>query len=222
MSATSQNYFFSSIGKKQVMAITGLGLCGFLVSHLLGNMLLLLGPDAFNTYAYTLTSTSLIYVAEIGLLVLFIAHVVLAITLTVKNKQARPTKYYLKRKTGAGETFASQTMIYTGFVLLVFIILHLINFKYGTMYATTVNGVEMRDLYRLVIEYFSNPLYVAWYVFAMIAIGIHTSHGFQSAFQSIGINHPKYTPIIKKISCAFGVIVGVGYSALAIFCYFQN
>lgn len=222
MSATSQNYFFSSIGKKQVMAITGLGLCGFVISHLLGNLLILVGPDAFNTYAHTLTSNKLIYVAEAGLVAMFVLHIILAATLRVQNSQARPVKYYLKRKTGKGETFASQTMIYTGLILLVFVVLHVMNFKYGTHYDTTVNGVAMRDLYKLVIEYFSNPLYVAWYVFAMIAIGVHTSHGFQSAFQSLGLNHPKYTPRIKDASKIFGIVVAVGFSGLAIFCHFQN
>lgn len=222
MSATSQNYFFSSIGKKQVMAITGLGLCGFLVSHLLGNLLILLGPDAFNSYSHALISNKLIYIAEAGLLGMFLLHIVLAATLKVQNLQARPVSYYLKRKTGRGETFASQTMIYTGFIVLIFLILHIMNFKYGTHYETTIDGEKVRDLYKLVIEYFANPLYVVWYVFAMIAIGVHTSHGFKSAFQSLGVNHPKYTPMIKDLSVAFAVIVTIGFSGLAIYCHFQN
>ena len=218
----SHNYILSSIGRKQIMALTGFGLIGFTASHLLGNLLLLLGGDVFNMYAYKLTSNPLIYVAEAGLLGMFLLHIVLAIVLKVQNSQARPHGYYLKVKTGRGETFASSTMPYTGIILLIFVITHLMNFKFGSMYMTTVDGLEIRDLYRTVIEYFANPLYVGWYVFAMLALGVHTSHGFQSMFQSWGFNHPKYTPIIQTLSLAYGVFVGLGFAFLAVYCYLQN
>lgn len=218
----SHNYFTSSVGKKQIMALTGAGLVGFTATHLLGNLLIFVGADAFNVYAYTLTSNPLIYVAEAGLLGMFLLHITLAVVLKLQNSGARPQRYYSKVSTGRGETFASKTMPITGFILLVFVIVHLLNFKFGSMYPTTVDGVEMRDLYRTVIEYFASPLYVAWYVFAMIALGIHTSHGFHSMFQSWGFNHPKYTPAIKAMALAYGVVVAVGFSSLAIFCHFQN
>ncbi len=218
----SHNYFTSSIGKKQIMALTGFGLVGFTASHLLGNLLILLGPDAFNKYAYTLTSNPLIYVAEAGLLGMFLLHLFLAVVLKLENIAARPQNYYVKVKTGRGETFASSTMPYTGIILLIFVVIHLLNFKFGSNYPTTVDGVEMRDLYRTVVEYFANPLYVAWYVVAMIALGLHTSHGFQSVFQTWGFNHPKYTPVIQTASLAYGLFVGAGFSILAIFCHFQN
>ena len=218
----SHNYFTSSIGKKQIMALTGFGLVGFTASHLLGTLLILLGPDAFNKYAYTLTSNPLIYVAEAGLLGMFLLHLFLAVVLKLENIAARPQNYYVKVKTGRGETFASSTMPYTGIILLIFVVIHLLNFKFGSNYPTTVDGVEMRDLYRTVVEYFANPLYVAWYVVAMIALGLHTSHGFQSVFQTWGFNHPKYTPVIQTASLAYGLFVGAGFSILAIFCHFQN
>lgn len=220
--AQSHNFLSSSIGKKQIMALTGFGLIGFSLTHLLGNLLIFLGADAFNMYAYTLTSNKLILVAEAGLVAMFVVHLILAVVLKIQNSKARPQKYYVKTKSGHGETFASSTMPYTGLIILVFIVLHLINFKYGSEYLTTVDGVQVRDLFRTVIEYFANPAYVVWYVFAMIAFGIHTSHGFQSMFQSWGINHPKYTPLIHKASCLYGFVVAVGFSSLAIFCHFQN
>jgi succinate dehydrogenase / fumarate reductase cytochrome b subunit len=204
------------------MALTGFGLVGFTATHLLGNLFILVGADAFNMYAYTLTSNPLIYVAEAGLLGMFLLHLVLAVVLKLENLSARPKGYYVKTKTGRGETFASSTMPYTGIIILIFVIIHLLNFKFGSNYPTTVDGTEMRDLYRTVIEYFANPLYVAWYVFAMIALGVHTSHGFQSMFQSWGINHSKYTPIIQTASLAYGLFVGAGFSLLAIYCHFQN
>lgn len=218
----SHNYFTSSIGKKQITAFTGLGLLGFTAAHLAGNLLLLLGPDAFNAYGNALVTNKLIYVAEAGLLTLFILHIVMAALVTIKNVGARSKRYYVKNRSGRGETIASMTMPYTGIILLVFIILHLINFKYGVHYETIVDGVEMRDLHRLVVEYFANPLYVAWYVFAMIALGMHTGHGLQSSLQTWGLNHPAYTPKVKAISVAYGIAVAIGYSGLAVFCYFQN
>lgn len=218
----SHNYLTSSIGKKQIMALTGLGLLGFTASHLLGNILIFVGADAFNFYAHQLTSNPLIYVAEAGLAGMFLLHILLAILTRVENMRARPVNYYVKTRSGRGETLASKTMPLTGIVLLVFIILHLLNFKFGTEYATTVDGVAMRDLYKTVVEYFASPLYVAWYVFAMCTLGYHTSHGFQSAFQSWGLRHPKYTPVIDVLSLVYGVVVAFGFSAMAIYCHFQN
>lgn len=218
----SHNYFTSSIGKKQITAVTGLGLLGFTATHLAGNLLLLVGPDTFNAYGHALVTNKLIYLAEAGLLAFFIAHIVMAALVTIRNASARGKRYYVRTRSGRGESIASMTMPYTGVVLLVFIILHLINFKFGAHYETTVDGVVMRDLYKLVVEYFANPLYVGWYVFAMIALGLHTGHGLQSSLQSLGLNHPSYTPAVKALSVAYGFAVAVGYSGLAVFCYFQN
>lgn len=216
------NYFTSSIGKKQIMALTGFGLVGFTASHLLGNLLLLLGPDTFNLYGHKLTSNPLIYVAEAGLLGMFLLHILLAVLLKLQNMAARPHGYYKKVKTGRGQTIASTTMPYTGVIILIFIITHLMNFKFGSNYPTTVDGLVIRDLYRTVVEYFSNPLYVAWYVVAMLALGLHTGHGVQSMFQTWGFNHSKYTPVIQVASIAYGLFVGAGFSLLAIYCHLQN
>lgn len=215
-------YLSSSVMKKQVMGITGLLLCGFLLSHLAGNTLIYVGADAFNKYAHALITNPLIYIAEAGLALIFLTHIGLAIKLTIENKAARPTNYYIKQKTGRGATFASSTMPYTGMLILVFLITHLINFKFGPVYSTTVSGVEMRDLYKTVVEYFHSPLNVVWYIVCMIALGIHVSHGFWSAFQSLGVNHPKYNCLIKFASKAFAVLVTIGYSALPIFCHLQG
>lgn len=216
-------YLSSSIGRKQIMAVTGLGLCGFLVAHLLGNFSLLVGPEAFNFYAHTLTKNkTLLYIAEAGLLAMFLTHILLAFKLTWENKKARDVRYHTKKKTGRGETFASATMPYTGIIILIFLVLHLLNLKFGTNYTTYLDGEQVRDLYKTTIEYFASPLNVAWYLFSMIAIAFHTGHGFQSTFQSLGINHPKYTPAIKKISCAYAFIVSVGFGVITLWCYLQN
>lgn len=221
MSAVS-HYFCSSIGRKHLIAFTGLSLCLFLVSHLAGNLLLLVGPDAFNYYAYKLTSNPLIYVAEAGLLVIFLIHFGLAVKLTIENKQARGKRYLKKTRTGRGATFMSETMPYTGFILLIFIILHLIQLKFGAHYETSVDGVQMRDLYRLVLEYFSSPIAAAWYVIAMIAAGLHTAHGFSSAFQSFGLNHPRYFKKIQCISYIYAIVIAVGFSFLAVWAHLKG
>lgn len=219
----SRSYFLSSVVKKQIMAVTGLLLCGFLLGHLAGNLLIIISPDAFNQYGHALVSNKpLLYTAEAGLVVLFLLHLTMAAKLTVENHTARPQKYFIKQKTGRGATFASSTMPYTGLIILIFLITHLNSFKYGTVYMTTVDGVEMRDLYRTVMEFFAWPVGAAWYAFAMTAMAIHVSHGFWSAFQSIGFFHSRYTPLLRKAGVAYAVLVGAGFTALALYGYIQG
>lgn len=219
MSSTLAITMKSSIVKKQLVGITGLLLCGFLVTHLAGNFLLLVGPEAFNKYGHALTSNPLIYVAEAGLAALFIAHMGMAIRVTLQNKAARPEGYYMKTKTGRGSTFASSSMPYTGLILLAFIIFHLQGIKFGAVYNVTYDGVVMRDLYKLTFEKFSALPYVSFYVISMFAMGVHVSHGFWSAFQSVGFFHKKYTPAIRKTSIAFALFVGGGFSFIPVYCF---
>lgn len=222
MTAAVNHYFKSSIGRKHLVAVTGLLLCGFLVSHLLGNLLLLVGSDAFNLYASKLASLgSLLYLAEAGLLVVFLTHLYLAVRLNLENFKSRG-KYEMKKRTGRGTTIMSATMVPTGIILLVFIILHLMNLKFGTYYETEVGGVVMRDMYRTTMEYFQNPVNVAWYVFAMIAAGMHTAHGFASAFQSLGLNFPKYYPKIKFLSYLYAITIGGGFAFLSVWAYMKG
>ena len=216
------HYFRSSIGRKQLVAITGLLLCGFLVSHLSGNLLLMVSSDAFNLYAHKLASLGgLLYVIEGALAVIFCLHLGLAIKLTLENLQSRG-KYQMRTKTGRGTTFASQTMPFTGVILLVFLVLHLLNLKFGTNYETTINGVVMRDLTRTTIEYFRSVGATAWYIVAMIVAAIHTSHGFASAFQSMGWNHGKYFKNVKRLGFIYAVAVGGGFAFLAIYCHMKG
>lgn len=222
INSSALRFFSSSIGLKQLVGATGLALCGFLVTHMAGNFLILVSKDAFNTYAHKLTSNPLIYVAEAILAGLFLMHLGLAMRLAFENKAARPERYAVKRATGRGTTFASKTMPLTGLVILAFLISHLLNMKFGTYYETTLDGIVVRDLYRTVMEYFSDPLHTAWYVVAMVTAGIHTSHGFGSAFQSLGINHPKYNPLIKLLTKLYGLFIAVGFSGIAIWSFLQG
>jgi succinate dehydrogenase / fumarate reductase cytochrome b subunit len=222
MNGRLTRYLKSSIGKKQIMAVTGLLLIGFLLGHLGGNLLLLCGGDTFNKYAHLLITNPLLPIAEGGLVVLFLAHLGLAIRTIIENKKARPVPYYYKKVTGRGSNLASASMPYTGIILLIFVISHLIHFKYGPHYDVVVNGVEMRDIYKVVIDYFQNKIWVLWYVFAMTCTGFHVAHGFQSAFQSLGFNHPNYNGTIKKISIGLGIIIASGFSLLAIYSHLKG
>ncbi len=223
MSSKSSCSFLNSVMKKQFMGVSGLLLCGFVLSHLIGNLTIFVGSDAFNRYSYTLTSNPLIYIAEAGLVAVFLVHLFFAIKLVLENRAARPVPYaYARKHSGRGATFASSTMPITGVLTLIFLILHIRALKFGAYYETEVHGVLMRDIYRTTVEYFQDPLKVLWYIIAVCSLGFHVSHGFWSAFQSLGLNHPKYMPKIKCAAWAFGVLVAVGFSALAIFCYFQG
>ena len=222
MTAAVNHYFRSSIGRKHLVAITGLLLCGFLVSHLLGNLLLLVGSDAFNLYSYKLFSLGgLLYVIEAGLALVFLVHIYLAVRLNLENYKSRG-KYQMKKRTGRGTTFMSATMPITGLILLVFLILHLMNLKFGTNYRTVVDGIEMRDMYKTTMEYFLNPVNVGWYVFAMICAALHTAHGFSSAFQSLGWNHGKYFGKIKVIGYLYAVTIGGGFAFLSVWAYLKG
>jgi succinate dehydrogenase / fumarate reductase, cytochrome b subunit len=203
----------ASIGKKLMMAITGLSFIGFLMAHLAGNLTIYGGKEAFNAYAQKLhTLGPILKIAEIGLLVFAIVHVLTGVWLFYQNYNARPQKYAIK-KSGGGRTIGSRTMPYTGLFLLVFVILHLSNFTFTDKSQTTI--------YEIVSNTFANPSYVFFYTVAMAVAAIHVSHGFWSAFQSLGLNHSKYMPIIMLLSIVFAVVVGVGFGLLPIYISFQ-
>lgn len=215
-------YLKSSIVKKQIMAVTGLMLCGFLVVHLAGNFLIFVGAKAFNSYAHALITSPILYPAEAILLLLFLSHIYMAIRLTIENKIARGQSYAVKKATGRGATLASSTMPYTGLITLIFLIFHLWHIKFGAEYRVVYNNVDMRDLFRLLLEYFSSIWVTAWYVFAHICLGFHVAHGFWSAFQSLGINNTNHSACLKKLGMVFGVIIAVGFSSVAIYLYLQG
>ncbi len=225
MAAAVNHYFGSSIGRKQLVATTGLLLCGFLVSHLAGNFFLLVGPNAFNLYAHKLEALGgLLFVVEGILAVIFTIHLGLAIKLNIENVKARggAKRYALKKNTGRGTTFMSQTMPWTGLILLAFVILHIKSLKLGTYYTTVVDGVTMRDLYKTTMEYFVSTPATIWYVVAMVAAALHTSHGFASAFQSMGWNHGKYFKNVKRIGYLYAVLVSGGFAFLAVWCHLKG
>ncbi len=216
----------TTIAKKMVMALTGLFLVIFVIEHMLGNLSFVFGgPDAFNMYAHKLVSFGpILYVIELVLLAAFLFHIWNGVMITRHNRQARPSRYYKLKSTGgpSKQTISSKTMIYTGLILLIFTVIHLKTFKYGLHYETVVDGIVMRDLYRLVQEKFLNPVYAFGYIAVMILLGYHLRHGFWSAFQSLGANNPKYSNKIYAIGIAIAIIVAFGFLVVPFKVYFSQ
>ena len=208
----------SSIGRKLLMAATGLLLIGFLVVHLTGNLLVFAGPDAFNEYSHALISNHLIYVAEFGLLALFVLHLASGIAVTLANRAARPQGYVVKHRAGhtSNKSLASTTMILSGLVVLVFVPLHLVTFKFGPWYQ---DAHGMRDLYRLVVEVFGSPLHVAWYVLAMAVIGFHLWHGFASGIETLGVASRRP---IRHASWLLALVLAGGFALIPIVLYLRG
>ncbi len=210
----------STVGKKYLMGLSGLIWLGFIFSHMAGNLLILVSPDAYNAYGHAITSNKpLLFGAESVILLALITHVYLAISLTLENRKARGVGYAVKPHGEKGPAFASSWMAVHGSIVLVFIISHLITFKYGTYYETTVNGVVMRDLAKLMAEVFSNPGAVAWYVVAVVLLGFHVTHGVRSVFQSFGLLHPAYQPVIKTAGAVYAIVVAGGFISQPLFVF---
>lgn len=201
--------FRTSIGKKLLMAVTGLGFIGFIIVHLMGNLTLFAGRDVFNAYVAKLHEYELlIVVAEIGLFTFAVIHVITGLLLFLANRRARDVRYSVQ-KSGGGRNIGSATMPYTGFVILLFVILHLSNFSFA--------DVTDRTMYDVVYATFSSWVYVIVYVAVMAVVAIHIRHGFWSLFQSLGLNHDKYMPALRRISIALAVVVGVGFGLIPLF-----
>jgi succinate dehydrogenase / fumarate reductase cytochrome b subunit len=211
----------SSVGKKYLMGITGLVWAGFVFVHMAGNLLILVGADAFNSYGHAIITGPLLYPAEAILILSLIVHVGLAIRLTIENRRARGAhRYAIKASGGKAVSLASQTMAVQGSLLLFFIVSHIATFKYGTYYETTVNGVVMRDLHRLVVECFKQPGFLVFYVVALLILGFHLKHGVNSIFQSFGLREDKYAGLFKKIGLIYGIVVAGGFIIQPIYVYF--
>ncbi len=223
MPSNFRRVFTSSVGTKLLIGLTGLALFVYLVTHLLGNALIFLGQETFNEYSHTLISNPLIVPIEVGLLLVFLLHVYKAVTMWVANQAARPVRY--QRKALAGHTsrksVSSSTMIVTGIIVLVFILVHVKQFKYGTFYAAA-SDPAVRDLYRTEVEVFQQPLWVAFYVICTVLVALHLRHGISSGFQSIGLDHPLYTRRLVTWGIVAAIVVGGGLAVIPLLVYFTT
>jgi succinate dehydrogenase / fumarate reductase cytochrome b subunit len=199
----------SSVGKKMLMAVTGLCLMGFLAVHLLGNVMAFGGAEAFNGYAAKLHSLQpYMTVFNIGLATLGLVHIVVSVILFFENLKARPTRYKVYKNPG-GRTIGSNTMPYTGVLILIFVIFHLLKFTFVDKSVTPI--------YQQMAATFANPLWVVMYVVAMVIVTVHISHGFWSLFQTFGINNPRYMPLIMKLGLVVTLVFVIGFGILPIY-----
>jgi len=218
--ATLWRVISSSVGTKVLLALSGLALAAYLILHLIGNAFLIIGPEFLNEWGHALITNPLVIPAELGLLVIFLVHVYKAVVNWWENRQARPVGYVEKKWAGhtSRKSVASATTIWTGAIMLVFVIVHVVTFKYGPYYL--VPGSEVRDLARMVFEAFNQPLTVGFYVGVMVLIGFHLRHGISSAFQSLGADGPRFTPAIRLVGYLLAVVLAAGFAFIPIWAFF--
>jgi succinate dehydrogenase / fumarate reductase cytochrome b subunit len=218
-------YLTSSIGKKQVMGASGCVLVLFMLGHMVGNLQLLI-PDpagaqaAFNTYSHLLTKSKLfLYAVEACLLAIVIIHFYLAITLKLQNYKARGAARYAVDARKGKKQFPTFFMIWTGLAIATFLVWHLLTLRNGIHYfyinPEVADGKVVRDMWLTTVEVLGNPLFAAFYVTTMILLGFHLWHAISSAFQTMGINHHKWTPIIDKVAIVFCVVIALGFATIA-------
>ena len=204
----------SSIVRKFIMALSGLFLIVFLITHLVINSLTLASSkDSFNEAAHFMATNPIIYAMQYVLALGFIIHIGMGIKLTIQNKRAR-SQEYVYNKMSKNTDLSSRSMIVSGGLVIVFLALHLRDYFYQMKFVGLPEGTTDYDL---VVNLFTNPYYTAVYVIAFIVLGVHLNHGFKSAFQSMGANHKKYNPLIKIVSTAYSIVIALGFSTIAIF-----
>jgi len=204
-------FFSSSIGKKLLMAVTGFGFLLYLLLHLAGNLTMYGGRDYFDNYAATLHKMGpVVTVFELGLLAFALVHAGTGLWLFVGNRMARPIRY-AGRMRYDGSTLSSRLMPYTGLLMLGFVVLHLMNFRF--------TGGDHRPLSEIVAGIFTRPPYAAFYIAMMVVLGLHVRHGFWSAFQTVGANHPKYMPALRVLSVVLAVVFAGGFGFLPVYVY---
>ena len=203
-------FYQSVVGKKVVMATTGIVLSGFVLGHMLGNLQLFQGRDKLNHYAELLQSLGgVLWLVRGFLLLCTVAHIASAYQLWRLKNDARPQAYV--RKATIATTYAARTMFWSGPIVGAFLVYHILHFTTGQAFGS---GFIKGDVYHNVIVGFSNPAVSLFYIVANILLAMHLYHGVWSMFQSLGVNHPKYTPILKTVAKFYAWIVGVGNVAM--------
>ena len=214
--------FSSSVGTKLLIGLTGVLLFLYLLIHIAGNMVVFLGPAAFNQYAFVMEKGNpLLPAIELALLLVFLVHIYKAVRMFLANQSARPVAYAKKKSAGhtTRKSLASTTMIVTGLWLMVFVIIHVKAFVFGPEYPLPNGG---RDLYRQEMEIFANPLLVGFYVLSMVVVGSHLWHGISSASQSLGLDKPAWTRFILPAGKAIAVLIAGGFIVIALWAHFAG
>lgn len=207
------SFYRTSIGKKTVMAVTGIIGVGFVIGHMIGNLQIYLGAEALNRYARFLHGLGeLLWVARIVLLTAVLLHIAAAVQLTIENRKARPARYVKQKHQES--TFASRTMRYGGVILLLFIIYHLLHFTIGG----APGGPELNkdNVYNNVVYGFQNPIVSAFYILAMASLGFHLMHGAWSMFQTLGFNNRRFNRMLRNVAMVIGIALFVGNISIPI------
>jgi succinate dehydrogenase / fumarate reductase, cytochrome b subunit len=219
MSSRLLAFYRSSVGKKMIMGLTGLILVGFVVSHVASNLLVFGGPGGLDAYAAFLRSTGkLLWVARAGLIVAAILHIDAAYRLTVRARASRP-RGYVKREPQA-TTWGARSMRWGGILLLAFIIFHLLHFTFGTAHPSAPN-FQHETVYRNVITGFPHLWLVLFYEVAMVALGLHLYHGIVAMVMSLGMSHPRFTPMWRTLATVLAVLVAAGFMVIPLAVYFR-
>lgn len=217
----------STLGRKLIMALTGLFLILFLTGHVTGNLQLFYndGGQAFNIYAKFMTTNPIVKILSYLTYLSVIGHVVYSIVLSNHNKAARPIGYAVSGAS-TNSSAASRNMGILGTIILLFLVGHMYSFWYqmhwGDIPTVTYEGETYKDLYSVVQLAFQQTWMVVLYVIAMVFLAFHLSHGFVSAFQSLGINHKKYSPAIKTVGLVYCIVVPVLFAAMPVYIYFNS
>lgn len=212
----------SSVGRKIIMAVTGIVLIAFICVHLLGNSSIFIGADALNAYAQKLHSLGpVVWIFRLVMLFVFVVHIIFGIQLSLENSAAKPEKNVQIKRLRTG--FAAQTMVISGLVLLAFVVYHILHFtvRVPGMGVYEMNpATHMVNVYTMVVQGFNQAFTVLLYVVGMIFLALHVSHGFQSFWQSLGANNDRTLPAFVSISKVFAVIVLLGYSSIPLLIIF--
>ncbi len=206
-------FWQSTNGKKAVMAITGAILFLFVIGHLLGNLQVFDGPARLNAYGRFLHNLGeLLWIVRGVLILCVVLHIVATVQLWARNRKARPVGYKVKKSVAS--SYADRTMYWSGPIVLAFVIFHLLEFTAGTIHPESrfIPG----DVYHNVVAGFSVWWVSAWYIFSLILLGMHLRHGIWSMFQSVGLNHPRHTPVLKQAALWIAILITAGYISIPI------
>ena len=213
----------SQVGRKILTGLTGIFLLFFIIYHLGGNLTIFGSPDAMNRYSMFMHDLGpLLWIARIGLLVVFVAHAWIGISIWWNKRKARPQKYAVYSSKGgpSRQSLSSRSMIFTGFILLIFVVLHLNTFALGDTGTVIIDGRETHDIKTLVLETFQNPVYAFSYTFVMILLGTHLGHGVWSAFTSLGMKSKKVSAFVYTIGVIFAILLAIGFLFIPLYIYF--
>lgn len=210
------DFYYSSIGKKVLMSLTGLFLIVFLTEHLIGNLLLFVNDNGatYEAYGEFLVSNPIIRIIEIFLFLGVTVHAILGVMLWIKNRKTRPVKYKFFRLKD-NSPLASRTTIISGIVIGLFLYIHLKTFFFPLRISA-----DKTSAYELIVLAFSNEWYVLFYILALIVLGYHLRHGFQSAFQTLGLRNKKYTPLLNALAFVVWFLIPFGFASIPIYFFF--